>query len=75
MKVIAINGSPKKEGNTAQSLQLIGDELAAGGIEFEILQVGHKMIHTAASPAENVLSTRIRSVPSSRMMSTNGSHK
>ena len=45
MKVIAINGSPKKEGNTAQSLQLIGDELIAGGIQFEILQVGHKMIH------------------------------
>lgn len=45
MKVIAINGSPKKEGNTFQSLNMIGDELNASGIEFEILHVGHKLIH------------------------------
>ena len=45
MKVIAVNGSPKKDGNTSQSLQLIGDELTSRGIEFEILHVGHKMIH------------------------------
>jgi multimeric flavodoxin WrbA len=45
MKVIAINGSPKKEGNTFHSLSMIGDELKAGGIEFEILHIGHKMIH------------------------------
>jgi multimeric flavodoxin WrbA len=45
MKVIAINGSPKKEGNTYHALKMIGEELLAGGIEFEILHVGHKLIH------------------------------
>jgi multimeric flavodoxin WrbA len=45
MKVIAINGSPKKEGNTYHALKMVGDELLAAGIEFEILHVGHKLIH------------------------------
>ena len=45
MKVIAINGSPKKEGNTYQALKMVGDELLASGIEFEILHIGHKLIH------------------------------
>ncbi|MEI7523692.1 MAG: flavodoxin family protein [Mariniphaga sp.] len=44
MKVIAINGSPKKEGNTFQSLNMIGNELVANGVDFEILHVGHKLI-------------------------------
>ena len=45
MKVIAINGSPKKVGNTYHALKLVGDELLANGIEFEILHIGHKLIH------------------------------
>ena len=45
MKVIAINGSPRKEGNTFHALRMVGDELLAGGIEFKILHIGHKMIH------------------------------
>jgi multimeric flavodoxin WrbA len=45
MKVIAINGSPKKEGNTFHALSMVGNELKAAGIEFEILHIGHKMIH------------------------------
>ena len=45
MKVIAINGSPRIEGNTSQALNMVGDELKADGIEFEILHIGHKMIH------------------------------
>ena len=45
MKVIAINGSPKKEGNTFQALTMVGDELIANGIDFEIIHVGHKLIH------------------------------
>ena len=45
MKVIAINGSPKKEGNTYHALKMVGDELLANGIEFEILHVGHKLLH------------------------------
>ena len=45
MKVIAINGSPNKEGNTFHALTMVGEELEAGGIEFEILHIGHKLIH------------------------------
>jgi multimeric flavodoxin WrbA len=45
MKVIAINGSPKKGGNTFQALNMVGNELIASGINFEILHIGHKLIH------------------------------
>jgi len=45
MKVIAINGSPRKEGNTFHALTMAGNELIANGIDFEILHVGHKLIH------------------------------
>lgn len=45
MKVIAINGSPRKEGNTFHALNMVGDELKTNGIGFEILHIGHKAIH------------------------------
>ena len=45
MKVIAINGSPNKEGNTFYALTMVGDQLQVEGIDFEILHVGHKLIH------------------------------
>lgn len=45
MRVIAINGSPHKNGNTAQALQLMADELEREGIEVETIQIGHKNIH------------------------------
>ena len=44
MKVIAINGSPRKDGNTAFALQTVSRELENAGIEVEIIQVGHKQI-------------------------------
>jgi multimeric flavodoxin WrbA len=44
MKVIAINGSPKRKGNTYHALRVLGNELEAAGIEFEILQIGHLKI-------------------------------
>jgi Multimeric flavodoxin WrbA len=44
MKVIAINGSPNKKGNTFHALNMVGNELKAGGIEFEILHIGNKLI-------------------------------
>lgn len=44
MKVIAINGSPRKDGNTFHALDAIGEEIKAQGIDFEIIQVGHRMI-------------------------------
>jgi multimeric flavodoxin WrbA len=45
MKVIAINGSPNKKGNTFHALNMVGNELKANDIEFDILHIGHKMIH------------------------------
>jgi len=45
MKVIAVNGSPNKDGNTFHALNMVGNEIKAGGIGFEILHIGHKMIH------------------------------
>jgi len=44
MKVIAVNGSPKADGNTYNALKLVGDELQKEGIEFEILHIGNKLI-------------------------------
>ena len=40
MKVVAINGSPRKNGNTAKCLEVVGKEIQAAGIEFEVLQPG-----------------------------------
>ena len=45
MKVLAINGSPRKEGNTAFALQQIGSSLKEEGIDFEMVHIGHKAIH------------------------------
>lgn len=44
MKVIAINGSPRKEGNTETVLRSMAKELEAEGIGTEIIQVGDKAI-------------------------------
>ncbi|MDR3653066.1 MAG: flavodoxin family protein [Paludibacter sp.] len=44
MKVVAINGSPHKEGNTYHALRLVGSKLEENGIEFEIIHVGHKAV-------------------------------
>lgn len=44
MKVLAINGSPNKEGNTYQALSMVGSKLTEQGIEFEMLHVGSKAI-------------------------------
>jgi multimeric flavodoxin WrbA len=41
MKVIAINGSPHREGNTWHALKMVGEVLEEQGIEFEILHVGN----------------------------------
>lgn len=44
MKVIAINGSPRKSGNTAFALQTVICELENAGIEVELIQIGHQTI-------------------------------
>lgn len=44
MKVVAFNGSPRKEGNTYYALKLVAAELEKEGIEVEIINVGGKNI-------------------------------
>ena len=41
MKVLLINGSPKREGNTAVALREVAKTLEEEGIETELIQVGH----------------------------------
>ena len=45
MKVLIINGSPRREGNTSIALDEVRRTLEAEGIETEIVHVGHKDIH------------------------------
>ena len=45
MKILLINGSPKREGNTFIALSEVAKTLEAEGIETEIMHVGHKDIH------------------------------
>ena len=44
MKVLAINGSPKSNGNTALALQMVLKELESEGIETEMITIGQKEI-------------------------------
>jgi multimeric flavodoxin WrbA len=45
MKVVAFNGSPRRDGNTVRLLRQILDALQAEGIETELVQVGGNLIH------------------------------
>jgi multimeric flavodoxin WrbA len=40
MKVVAINGSPRREGNTSILIQAVFDELTKEGIETELVSLG-----------------------------------
>jgi multimeric flavodoxin WrbA len=40
MKVIALNGSPHKNGNTAYALNVVGEVLQTEHIDFEIVEIG-----------------------------------
>ena len=44
MKVVAFNGSPRKEGNTYHAIKMVAEELEKEGIEVEIVQVGDKAL-------------------------------
>ncbi|WP_027308985.1 flavodoxin family protein [Caloramator sp. ALD01] len=44
MKVVAFNGSPRKEGNTYQAISIVKEELQREGIDVEIVYVGDKLI-------------------------------
>lgn len=45
MKILLINGSPKREGNTFIALSEVAKTLESEGVETEIIHVGHKDIH------------------------------
>ena len=45
MKILLINGSPKKEGNTFIALSEVQKSLKSEGIDTEMIHVGHKDIH------------------------------
>jgi multimeric flavodoxin WrbA len=44
-KVLAINGSPRKDGNTSILIRTILGEMEKAGIETETIQIGGKKIH------------------------------
>lgn len=44
MKVVAFNGSPRKDGNTYYSLKYVIDELERQGIDVELCHIGDKNI-------------------------------
>jgi len=44
MKVVAINGSPRKDGNTAILIRTVFEELTAQGIETELIQLSGQLI-------------------------------
>jgi multimeric flavodoxin WrbA len=44
MKVIGINGSPRKGGNTELMIRKVFEELEAAGIETELIQLGGKSV-------------------------------
>ena len=43
MKIVAINGSPRKNGNITQLLEVVRREVVSAGVEFEVLQPGPKV--------------------------------
>ena len=51
MKVLMLNGSAKKEGNTYQSLLEVGKELERQGIEYEIFQIGSQPVRDCIGSA------------------------
>jgi multimeric flavodoxin WrbA len=44
-KVVAFNGSPRREGNTARLLAEVLAELEKEGIETELVQIGGRQVH------------------------------
>jgi multimeric flavodoxin WrbA len=44
MKVVAFNGSPRQNGNTAQGIRIVLGELERAGIETEFVQLGGRKV-------------------------------
>lgn len=49
MKVVAFNGSPRKEGNTTMLVKHVFSELEKEGIDTELIQLAEKKIHGCLS--------------------------
>ena len=49
MKVVALNGSPRSDGNTAMLIDMVLAELLKEGIETEKIQLGGKKIHACTA--------------------------
>jgi len=69
MKVIAFNGSGRKDGNTAILLNVVLEELQKEGVETELIQLAGKAPQDA-SPATNASRTKIGNVQSRKTAST-----
>ncbi|WP_342678965.1 flavodoxin family protein [Methanofollis sp. UBA420] len=52
MKVVAFNGSPRKDGNTARLLVAVLTELEKEGIETELIHIGGKKVHGCTACAK-----------------------
>lgn len=52
MKVLAVNGSPRKGGNTESLIKMVFKELEEAGIETELLHIGNKSIHGCTACAK-----------------------
>lgn len=44
MKVVAFNGSPRKEGNTYEAIKIVAEQLEKENIDVEIIHVGNKKL-------------------------------
>ena len=44
LKVVAVNGSPRNEGNTFHALMGVGRQLREHNIDFEILHIGNQVV-------------------------------
>lgn len=45
MKVLAVNGSPHRDGCTAAAIRLVAEELEKQGIDVETVHVGKELLH------------------------------
>ena len=45
MKVVAFSGSPRKDGNTQQAIEIVFEELQKEGITTELIKIGGKPLH------------------------------
>lgn len=49
MKVVAFNGSPRRDGNTVRLIEHVFEVLRREGIETELVQVGGHLVHGCAA--------------------------